>query len=101
MRKSVSDSVISTAQDLYKSGLIDITSLKNIEKLCVPEIREYSPEAIVKIRKRMKLTQKNFASLFNVSPSTVQNWEKGYKKPKGASKKLLSLAEKKGLEGLI
>ncbi len=49
----------------------------------------------------MKLTQETFACLFNVSPSTVQNWEKGYRKPRGASLKLLNLAEKKGLEGLL
>lgn len=101
MRKSVYDSVINTVQDLYKSGLIDSASLKNIKTLCIPQIREYHPESIIKIRKKMKLTQKDFASLFNVSPSTVQNWEKGYKKPNGASKKLLSLAENKGIEGLI
>ena len=101
MRKSVSDSIISTARDLYKSGLIDSGSLENIRNLCLPEIIEYSPESIVTIRKKMKLTQKDLARLFNVSPSTVRNWEKGHKKPGGASRKLLSLAEKKGIEGLI
>lgn len=101
MRQSVSDSVIGTVQDLYSSGLVDETTLKNIKNLCIPEIREYSPKSIVKIRKKMKLTQETFACLFNVSPSTVQNWEKGYRKPRGASLKLLNLAEKKGLEGLL
>jgi len=101
MRQSVSDSVTSTVRDLYESGLIDEKTLKNVQSLCLPEIREYSPESIVKIRKKLKLSRDALAGLFNVSPSTAQNWEKGYKKPSGASVKLLSLAENKGLQGLI
>jgi|GEM_PF-2847115 len=79
MRQSVSDSVTSTVRDLYESGLIDEKTLKNVQSLCLPEIREYSPESIVKIRKKLKLSRDALAGLFNVSPSTVQNWEKGYK----------------------
>jgi len=101
MRKSVSDSVVSTVNDLYESGLIDEATLKSVRSLCLPEIRKYSPGSIVKIRKKLKLSREALACLFNVSPSTVQNWEKGYKKPSGASAKLLSLAENKGLHGLM
>jgi hypothetical protein len=32
--------------------MIDDITMKNIEKLCLPEIREYSPEQIISIRKR-------------------------------------------------
>lgn len=101
MRQSVSDSVTSTVRDLYESGLIDEKTLKNVQSLCLPEIREYSPESIVKIRKKLKLSREALACLFNISPSTVHSWEKGYKKPSGASAKLLNLAENKGLQGLI
>ncbi|MFH2124207.1 MAG: helix-turn-helix domain-containing protein [Pseudomonadota bacterium] len=61
----------------------------------------YSPEKIVSIRKKFKLSQAALASIFNISPSTVQKWEQGNKKPTGASKKLLDLMERKGLETLI
>lgn len=101
MRQSVSDSVTTTVQDLYNSGLIDEMTTKNIRMLCIPEIKTYTPEAIGKIRKKLKLSQAALAHLFNVSPSTIQGWEKGYKKPSGPSVKLLSIADKKGLEGLI
>lgn len=101
MRQSVSESITSTVQDLYESGLIDEATLKNIKNLCLPEIRAYTPKSIVKIRKKLRLSRDELACLFNVSPLTVRNWEKGYKKPSGASVKLLNLAEKKGLTGLI
>ena len=53
------------------------------------------------IRKKFKLSQAALASIFNISPSTVRKWEQGNKKPAGASKKLLNIVERKGLEALI
>ncbi len=101
MRKSIAESITSTVKDLNKSGLVDDITMKNIENLCLPEIKEYSPEKIILIRKRFKLSQAALASIFNISPSTVQKWEQGNKKPAGASRKLLDIMERKGLDALI
>lgn len=101
MRKSIADSITETVRDLNRSGLVDDITMKNIENLCLPEIREYSPEKIISIRKRFRLSQAALASIFNISPSTVRQWEQGSKKPAGASRKLLNIIERKGLEALI
>jgi len=101
MRKSIVDSITNTVQDLNKSGLVDDITMKNIENLCIPEVQDYSPQKIVSIRKNLSLSQAALASIFNISPSTVQKWEQGNKKPAGASKKLLDIIERKGLDALI
>lgn len=101
MRKSIAESITSTVRDLNRSGVVDDITLKNIEKLCLPEISDYSPAKIISIRKRFRLSQAALASIFNVSPSTVQKWEQGNKKPAGASRKLLNIMERKGLEALL
>lgn len=101
MRKSMSDSITKTVRDLNKSGLVDDITLRNIEKLCLPEIKDYSPTKITEIRKKFNLSQAALASVFNISTSTVQKWEQGNKKPTGASRKLLDIMERKGLEALI
>lgn len=101
MRESIAKSITSTVRDLNKSGLVDDITMKNIETLCLPEIKEYSPEKIVSIRKKFKLSQAALASIFNISLSTVSKWEQGNKKPAGASKKLLDIIERKGLEALV
>ena len=101
MRASISESIISTFEDLHTNGIIDEEALNNISSLYTPEIKEYTPERIIDIRKRFKLNRPAMAQLLNISPSTIRQWEKGTKKPKGASKKLLDVAERKGLEGLI
>jgi len=84
MRESIAKSIKNTVKDLHKSGLVGDITMKNIEKLCLPEIQEYSPEKITSIRKKFKLSQAALASIFNISPSTVQKWEQGHKRPTGA-----------------
>ena len=101
MRKSISDSITNTITDLNKSGLVDDITMRNIKNLCIPEVSDYSPEKIISIRKRLSLSQAALASIFNISPSTVQKWEQGNKRPAGAAKKLLDIIDRKGIQALI
>ena len=101
MRKSIAESIAETIKDLNKSGVIDKITMRNIENLCIPDVREYTPEQIISIRKRFRLSQAALASIFNISPSTVQKWEQGNKKPTGASMKLLDIIERKGLKAFV
>jgi len=101
MRDSIAQSITSTVKDLNKSGLIDEITMKNIQSLCLSEVKEYNSKNIVSLRKKLKLSQAALASVFNISPSTVQKWESGQKKPTGASRKLLDILERKGIEALI
>lgn len=48
-------------------------------------------EFIVKLRKKLKLTQQEFANLVGVSHRTITNWEKGITTPIDSVKKLLTL----------
>ncbi len=43
-------------------------------------------------RARLNLTQKEFSKLLGVSIDTLQNWEQGRRKPRGAAKVLLRVA---------
>ena len=101
MRESIADSITSVVMDLNESGIVDNITMKNIERLCLPEIEDYSSARIIEIRKKNKLSQAALASVFNISPSTVSQWEQGNKKPAGAAQKLLSLIEHKGIEAII
>ena len=51
-------------------------------------------EDIVKIRKKLHVSQAAFAVLLNISPKTIQKWEQGENTPNGSSLKLLSIAKK-------
>ncbi len=101
MRKSIVESIQETVADLNRSGIVDDITMKNIETLCLPEVRDYTPENIVPIRRKNHRSQAVLAAVLNISPSTVQKWERGTKKPAGASKKLLDIVERKGIEVLV
>ena len=49
---------------------------------------------IKKLRERFDLSQSEFAGLLGISVSTLQNWEQGRRKPRGAARVLLLVAEK-------
>ena len=83
MRSSIAESITSTVEDLKKSGLVDDITMKNIQSLCVPAVKEYKPEKIVLLRKKFNLSQAALAYIFNISPSTVQKWEQGIKNRPG------------------
>ena len=101
MRNTITESIVNTVTDLNNSGVIDEVTMRNIQSLCLPEVKEYTPEKIVSIRKQLKLSQAALASVFNISPSTIQKWEQGNKRPTGASRKLLDIIERKGLKALV
>jgi len=50
MRDTISESITNTIRDLNKSGLVNDITMKNIEKLCLPEITDFTPEKIISVR---------------------------------------------------
>ncbi len=55
---------------------------------------EMSGQDVKAVRERLKLSQQQFALLLGVSVNTLQNWEQGRRKPRGAVKVLLRVAER-------
>ncbi len=49
---------------------------------------------VAAIRHHLGLTQRQFASLLGISPSTLRNWEQGRRRPEGAARVLLCVAAK-------
>lgn len=47
---------------------------------------------VQKIRKRLKLSQSQFARLMGISVGTLKNWEQGRRKPDGPARVLLGVA---------
>jgi putative transcriptional regulator len=49
---------------------------------------------IVKLRRKLGLSQSKFAAILGISADTLQNWEQGRREPTGAAKVLLRIAMK-------
>lgn len=95
--------LLETAIDLKAHGLLSKPEMARMNALC-EEPPTYTPDKVVEIRTSIaKVSQSVFASLLNVSVSTVQKWESpsAEKRPSGAAAKLLQLVENKGIQVLI
>jgi putative transcriptional regulator len=47
------------------------------------------------IRRRMGMTQREFAIRFGFSLETLKNWERGHRRPEGAARALLTVIDKR------
>ncbi|MHA1558457.1 MAG: helix-turn-helix domain-containing protein [Alphaproteobacteria bacterium] len=85
-------------EDLFAIGEIKDSSLSinKFNKIRYLQPKNYSANAVTKIRKKLNISQPTFAFLLNASESTVKKWETGAKKPGGANCRLLQIIENNG-----
>lgn len=59
-------------------------------------VREYQPYEVdvAELRKRLGLTQEQFAARFGFSVATLRHWERGDRSPHGAALVLLNLIDR-------
>ena len=104
MRKTKSailEAVHETALGVHRAGAMDVMTLREFDRLCLPPIEPLAPEQIRQIREASRVSQAVFARLLNTSASTVQKWEVGQKRPTGTALKLLHLVRSRGLEAVV
>jgi putative transcriptional regulator len=90
-------SIHETAQGLRRAGIMAEQTMRNFDVLCLTPVRPLTPRQIRNLRRREKTSQAVFARYLNVTTGLVSQWERGEKRPRGASLKLLTLVAKKGL----
>ncbi len=89
-----------TMAALHDAGAMDKQTMRHFNQDCLTPIPPLLPHEIKAIREREQVSQTVFATYLNVTTSLVSKWERGEKKPSGASLKLLSLVAKNGLAAL-
>jgi len=87
-----------TAEGFYQAGALPKRTMREFDELCLTPVRPLSPRKIRQLRLRERASQAVFARHLGVSTNLISQWERGEKKPQGASLKLLNLVAKKGLD---
>lgn len=95
------EAIHETAIDLFDAGVVNKQTMRKFDKTCLTPIHEFTSDEIKALRKREMVSQPIFANCLNLSKDIISQWERGIKKPSGASLKLLSLIEKKGLGAIL
>ena len=72
-------------------------TMRAFDEMYLTPVEEMTPEEIRELRLREYASQAVFARYLNVTTSLVSQWERGEKRPQGASLKLLTLVAKNGL----
>ncbi len=84
MKKEAFDELL---KSLEEGAAILKGELKPSRKFVVDEID------VKAVRRQLGLSQREFAVLLGVSIDTVQNWEQGRRRPRGAARMLLYIAQ--------
>jgi putative transcriptional regulator len=86
-------------EDLHSINKIkDISmTIKEFNKIKYPAPKHYTKKDVIKIRKKLHVSQSVFAYLLNASESTIRKWEIGAKEPGGANCRLLQIIENMGI----
>ena len=90
-------SVHETALDMTEAGAVSKRTMKAFDEMCLTPVEEMVPEDIRAVRLRENASQAVFARHLNVTAGLVSQWERGEKRPRGPSLKLLTLVAKNGL----
>jgi putative transcriptional regulator len=60
----------------------------------VARVDRIEPGSVSAIRAKLRLSQEEFSTAFGISKGTLRNWEQGRRKPSGAARVLLRVADR-------
>lgn len=98
--------LLETARGLRRVGIASTETLEKItarqidlDKL--PKLKPPSGAEIVAMRVCANMSQAVFARLLNVGTSTLSQWEREEKRPRGAAARLLAVVKEKGVLAIL
>ena len=94
------------AEGLHRAGIVSAATLtritaRDVDLTKLPRIKPPSGAEIVAMRERANMSQAVFARFLNVAISTLSQWEREEKRPRGAAARLLSIVKQKGVAAVL
>ena len=89
-----------TASGLAEAGVMAKRTMRAFDEICLTPVEAMTPKEVRELRMRENASQAVFARYLNVTTSLVSQWERGEKRPRGASLKLLTLVARNGLDAV-
>ena len=100
-RSPIAEAVHEGVSGLRRLGLVDKTTMRDFDVRCLTSVEPLTARDIQELRKKAGVSQAVFARCLNVTTTYISQLERGEKHPRGATLKLLSLIQKKGLEAVL
>ena len=98
--------LLQTARGLHRVGIVsdgtlDKITAREVDFDRLPKLQPPSGAEIVAMRERAKMSQAVFARVLNVGTSTLSQWEREEKRPRGAAARLLAIVKQRGVRGIL
>jgi putative transcriptional regulator len=98
--------ILETARGLNRVGIVGDMALekitaRQIDLTQLPLLKPPSGAEIVAMRERANMSQAVFARFLNVGTSTLSQWEREEKRPRGAAARLLAVVKDKGVAAIL
>ncbi len=98
--------LLETARGLHRVGIVSKGTLvkitaREVDLDKLPKLKPPSGAEIVAMRERANMSQAVFARFLNVGTSTLSQWEREEKRPRGAAARLLAVVKEKGVHAIL
>lgn len=100
-RSEIARAVHEGVRGMHRLGLVDKKTMREFDVRCLTAVDKLTAKDIQKLRRREGISQAVLALCLNVTTNYVSQIERGAKRPRGATLKLLSLIRQKGLEAVL
>ena len=100
-RSEIAEVVHEGFSGLHRLGLIDKKTMREFDLRCLTDVESLSGDEIQALRDREGVSQAVLAKVLNVTANYVSQMERGAKRPRGSTLKLLSLIKHKGLDAVL
>jgi putative transcriptional regulator len=98
--------LFATADGLFRAGLMksadyEKITAKHVNLEGIARVEPPSGREIVALREKANMSQAVFARVLNVGTSTLSQWEREEKRPRGAAARLLAVVKAKGVRAIL
>jgi putative transcriptional regulator len=100
-RSEIAAAVHEGVRGMYRLGVVDKQTMRDFDIRCLTTVEPLSGKDVLALREREGVSQAVFARALNVTTNYVSQIERGAKKPRGATLKLLSLIKSRGLDAVL
>ena len=100
-RSEIAQTVHEGVRGMHRLGLVDKRTMRDFDLRCLTTVEDMAPHDIHALRQREGVSQAVFARCLNLTANYVSQLERGTKRPRGATLKLLSLIRAKGLDAVL
>jgi putative transcriptional regulator len=97
-KSDISRAVHRAAKDSHRVGVMDKTTMRKFDRMCLTQAEVLKPKDIRAIRVQAGVSQAVFAEHLGVTTGLISKWECGDKKPSRMALKMLTLVKTKGLD---